>query len=629
MRRLGCIAVVALAVAAAVASAAGAAGPRLIEAGGVRFPDRAFILSVPTGVALDARRIHVYENGRLVSGLSVVSGSKQQRKQFGVVLAIDASNSMHGAPIRAAYVAARAFAARRNPDQPVAIVTFNSEVRVLLPFTTDWRAIDHALRQEPHLSEGTRIYDAMSRALTLLREAHIEAGSIVLLSDGADVGSRFAAASVDRKVAAAHVRVFSVGLASPAFDPKALAALASATGGSYSQARTADSLTPIFDRLGYRLANEYLLRYRSLASPNEKVVVQVKVDGIRSNWSSGYLTPSLPRYETPPYHPSLSARLVESPLAMLIVAFAVGALVVTGTGLMLRQRRRRPLRARIAAFVSLAVPPEKKEREQQPRVSRLPALLTRPVAPPRWWERLQAIVEITGMNRTPAQIVVWTVLTTLFVMLVFSLLFGSVLGILFGVFVPIVARGLVLATLARKRRAFAEQLPDNLEVLASSLRAGHSLVGALSVVAEDAPEPSATEFRRVIADEQLGVPLEDALHVVVERMDNSDLEQVALVAALQRESGGNSAEVLDRVTESIRDRMELRRLVRTLTAQGRLSRWILTLIPVFLAFALSVLNPGYLHPLFSHASGRILLIVAAGMVVAGSLLIKRIVNIKV
>ena len=99
---------------------------------------------------------------------------------------------------------------------------------------------------------------------------------------------------------------------------------------------------------------------------------------------------------------------------------------------------------------------------------------------------------------------------------------------------------------------FAEQLPDNLQVLASALRAGHSLVGALSVVVDDCPEPSRSEFRRVVADEQLGVPLEDAFGVVARRMENSDLEQVALVAALQRETGGNTAEVLDRVAETIR-----------------------------------------------------------------------------
>ena len=152
------------------------------------------------------------------------------------------------------------------------------------------------------------------------------------------------------------------------------------------------------------------------------------------------------------------------------------------------------------------------------------------------------------------------------------------LGVI-GLLVPFVVRAWVLQQVARKRKAFAEQLPDNLDVLASALRAGHSLVGALAVVADDAVEPSKSEFRRVLAEEQFGVQLEDAFQVVVERMENKDLDQVALVARLQREVGSNSAEVLDRVVETVRGRMELRRLVRTLTAQGRFSRWVLTALP--------------------------------------------------
>jgi tight adherence protein B len=100
-------------------------------------------------------------------------------------------------------------------------------------------------------------------------------------------------------------------------------------------------------------------------------------------------------------------------------------------------------------------------------------------------------------------------------------------------------------------------------------------VGALSVVVTDAPEPSKSEFTRVVADEQLGVNLEDALAVVVHRMDSRDLDQVALVARLQRETGASSAEVLERVVDNVRDRQDVRRLVRTLTAQGRLSGIVL------------------------------------------------------
>ena len=112
-------------------------------------------------------------------------------------------------------------------------------------------------------------------------------------------------------------------------------------------------------------------------------------------------------------------------------------------------------------------------------------------------------------------------------------------------------------------------------------------------------------------------------------MASRELEQVALVAALQRETGGNSAEVLDRVAETVRERAELRRLVRTLTAQGRLARWIVSALPVGLLLILTLLDSEYMAPLFDTGTGRFMLGVAAVMVITGSLAIRRIVDIKV
>src|SRR5213078_385596 len=195
--------------------------------------------------------------------------------------------------------------------------------------------------------------------------------------------------------------------------------------------------------------------------------------------------------------------------------------------------------------------------------------------------------------------------------------------------VPLFVRGLILYRVEKRRRAFADQLADNLDVVASGLRAGHRLVGGLSLVVKDAAEPSRTEFQRVIADEQLGVPLEDALTLVAQRMKSREVEQVALVSSLQRETGSNSAEVLDRVIENIRERQGLRRLVRTLTAQGRMARWVVTFLPVGLLLVVSFLNPNYMKPLFTHTSGRVMIAVGAIMIVTGSLVIKKIVNIKV
>ena len=132
-----------------------------------------------------------------------------------------------------------------------------------------------------------------------------------------------------------------------------------------------------------------------------------------------------------------------------------------------------------------------------------------------------------------------------------------------------------------------------------------------------------------MSDERLGIPLDDALGSCVTRMQSRDLDQVALVALLQRDAGGNAAEVIDQVALNIRVRQELRRLVRTLTAQGRMARWVLTLLPIAVFVALFLIDRTYLAPLWETTPGLVGLILGMIMVVIGSLVIKRIVNIKV
>jgi tight adherence protein B len=136
-------------------------------------------------------------------------------------------------------------------------------------------------------------------------------------------------------------------------------------------------------------------------------------------------------------------------------------------------------------------------------------------------------------------------------------------------------------------------------------------------------------MQRVVADEQRGVPIQDSLGVVAERMASGDVEQLALVAQLQREAGGDAAEVVDRVAETVRERFDLRRLIATLTMQGRMSRWIVSALPIVIVLAVLLENKHYFHPLISTLGGRILIGFAVVWAVAGSFAIKKIVEIEV
>jgi tight adherence protein B len=629
-RRLTALLAVALG-ACVLAASASAAVFRITEAG-ASFPDRAYVLSLPSGMRLNTGQVEVQENGEAVNELSVVPAGGADVKDFGVVLVIDASISMRGGPLKSALDAARAFAFQRKAKQQFGIVTFNQSPTVVLPLTADQALIDAALAKRPPLNQGTRIYDAVDAAVSMLKAKHIGAGSIIVLSDGADTGSTATREGVSSAARQAHIRLFTVGLRSRFFKKAPLAQLAADGGGRYAEAKKASDLTPIYSSLGSQLASEYLIHYRSLAGPGKKIAVRVQVAGLQGTAGSGYETPSLQIVKAAkrPFHPSTAARLWRSPGTMLVIVLLAATLIGIGVLSLAGGPRQGTLRRRMAEFVSVPQAGTSRQRPSAVMTDRLLEGTESLFKGNTWWERFKWELRVADVGMPAEQIAVLTVVGTIVTLLVVKFLSNSLLvAIALSAAVPYVVRWYLKRALARRRLRFAEQLPDNLQVLSSALRAGHSFVGALSVVVNDAPEPAKGEFSRVVADEQLGVPIEDALRVVVERMENRELEQVALVAALQRETGGNTAEVLDRVTDTIRERFELRRTVNTLTAQGRLSRWVLTLLPVSLLVIITLINPGYIDILYSSLAGRILLVFAGISVTAGSFVIKRIVNIKV
>jgi tight adherence protein B len=539
---------------------------------------------------------------------------------LGAALVIDTSNSMKGRPIRGAMIAARAFAARRNVNQRLALVTFNKSNELAMPFTGSQRKIDAGLGGTPRLAYGTHIYDAVATAITQIQAARLQTGVVVLLSDGGDTGSSLTLDQVSKLANRAHVRIYSVGLRGRTFRPATLQSLAKATGGSFSEAANTAELAAIYDQLGLKLANQYLVTYKSLVDPGTRTHVSVSVEGL----GGSKLAYSAPPAQTERITQPLQNRIWRSWPALILAALLVAGLIGLGLYLALRPTGTN-VQARLSDFVSTA---QKKDGGRDDIARRVFEGTEQSLQKTRWWLNFKENLELADIRIPPVQVLAGTLILTLLVMWLLGTFIAAVLALV-GLVVPFLVRGFIMQRVERKRRAFGDQLPDNLDVVASGLRAGHSLVGGLSLVVNDASEPSRSEFQRVVADEQLGIPLEDALQTVARRMDNRDIEQVALVSSLQRETGGNAAEVLDRVIENIRERQGLRRLVRTLTAQGRLSRWIVSALPVGLLLLISVINPTYMKPLFHHTSGKVILAVGAIMIVAGSLVIKKIVEIKI
>ena len=182
----------------------------------------------------------------------------------------------------------------------------------------------------------------------------------------------------------------------------------------------------------------------------------------------------------------------------------------------------------------------------------------------------------------------------------------------------------------RKRQdALVDQLADTLSILASSLRAGYSFLQALDTVSKEIGEPSAGEFQRVVAEIRLGRPIDDALSAMAYRVKSDDLKWAVIAINVQRQVGGNLAEVLDIVANTVRERAYIRRQVNVLSAEGRLSVAILACLPFGILLYISIVNPDYIEPLFTTTPGLILLGVGGIMMAIGIFIMTRIVKIDV
>lgn len=187
---------------------------------------------------------------------------------------------------------------------------------------------------------------------------------------------------------------------------------------------------------------------------------------------------------------------------------------------------------------------------------------------------------------------------------------------------------LVMRRRSRFRR-FEKQLPDALELMGRALRSGHSLASGLNVVASEMPAPISTEFRAVYDEQNLGIPLDAALRNMLFRIPNLDLKFFITAVNIQRQAGGDLAEILQKISGLVRERFQLLGQVKALTGEGRISGIVLMALPVVLFFAVYYINPDYVMVLFTHPSGQKMLYTAIFMQVLGALCIKKIVDIKV
>jgi tight adherence protein B len=179
---------------------------------------------------------------------------------------------------------------------------------------------------------------------------------------------------------------------------------------------------------------------------------------------------------------------------------------------------------------------------------------------------------------------------------------------------------------SRRIAAFNAGLPDAIDMMGRALRAGHAMTAAISIVAEQSLEPVRSEFGEVFKQQNFGLPLRDAFMQMLEHVPSQDLRVVVTGILVQKETGGNLADILDRTAHTIRERLKIQGEIRTHTAQGRMTGWILCMLPVVMLVVINILNPGYSKVLLDTPTGQMLCYLGVGLLATGGFIIRQIIN---
>jgi tight adherence protein B len=601
------------------------------------------------GERLEQDDFSAWMNGRPVpvTKVSQLQDQEGSRGKVSVILAVDTSGSMLDFDnIARARAAANAYAAAMKPGTRMGVVAFSTRPRVAQGLTSDQAQVQTAINGLQ--AEGdTALNDAVVLASRLLAKEEGQR-NLVVLSDGRDDGSvatRKAAIAAAKK---AGVIVDTVGLNVPGRpqDQAALREISEGTGGQWFEANDGAALERRLGQLGQTLASQYDVELDLPPGLGGQVDFRLRVQAARG--SGEYRRPDflLGARASPPAARVPAGPLPAPPLSRLESAQGRYVIAVVGFATILlaclllfgpRSSGGRPYRALRQRLSPYSLTPA--IADDQPRLTafgssewagRATAMAETLVRRGNLEEAFLDRLEAAGLNMRVAEFVLISLgsafIPPLLVLVLTRNLLLTVVVVLLGVVGPF----LYLSVRASRRQArFDEQLPSTLQLLAGALQAGHSLQQAVDTVVHEAGDPIAGEFQRVLTEARLGRPLEEAFEAMAKRTGSVDFGWTVMAIRLQRQVGGNLAEVLSTVSQTIRDRYSLKRQIKALSAEGRLSSLILSILPILLFGALLLFNPQFLRPLYTTGLGVMMMAGSAVLMILGVIWLRKITEIKV
>lgn len=610
-----------------------------IDADGNRLAIRSIDATDPAEVVVE----FLYDGPGEVTDLQVVeageavefSAPEAISDPRGTVVVIDASESMtEGAAFEHTLDAVRELI-DADPAGQFGLVTFNDRATVVERLSRDRQALEAAI-ERMGVGPGSALYDGVKEAANLLR-GHAVTPVIMVVTDGHDEDSTIELAAAQALVDDVGAVVQVVGIDTGDLRSGELAELAERTGGALTSLTDVTELDDALADAAADSAARFRTRITSASDGSTLTDLALTIGDLtsRAQYEPG-VTLGTPLEVTPP--PAVTNHGIdtfEGPvwLVVAIVLVLIAVALATFSLVSIFVTDRRSLEAALRPYEGVRSAPSSSSGRGVLRSSlvRRAVDLTGEIAERRGLLRsAEAALERANLPLRAAEAMFAGVVVAGAIGFLVLALSRNLLAAVLVTAVALAAPPTTVNFLAgRRRRQFLAQLPDMLQLLASTLRAGYSMLQGVEATAQEVGEPMGRELRRVLAEARLGLPLESALEGVAERMRSRDFEWAVMAIRIQREVGGNLAELLVTVADTMTQRERLRRDVRSLTAEGRISAIVLGMLPPFLGVVMWTINPDYVGRLFEGTAGPIMLVSSVVWAVIGFVWMMRTIDIEV
>ena len=583
-------------------------------------------VTVQTPAAATTPQFDVTENGRPALDVEPLNSGAAAA----IALAVDTSNSMAGQRLKDAEAAAGRFLGSLQAGDELGVYGFGAKPYVAATFPADTTSAVAALEQLGTGGEpGTAVYGAVKTAADDVANVRADRRVIVVLTDGASLNDTASLADAIAAAKAAHATVYAVSIGGSPQSVDELRRLASSTGGVVVSAADTSALDAAYGKIADSLGSTFKFTYQSVAARNGTLKLVVGAAGMAAAAKS---VPT-PAGETAASGGGPIVRLPTTPAGRAVIAGVAALFVLLGCLVILSSKPAVVIGKRIAPYTE-------QKRKAAEIAGFAPAKLSvlhqlyvateKIVGSFNYWKKTSFRLEQADLPLRTAEVMYIQMGASLFLGVVGKLALGL------GGFLVLLPLGLGVAIPAffvkfaarRRLNAFEAQLPETLITMAASLKAGHAFNAALASVVKEGAEPTSKELSRVSQEIALGMASEQALEAMAQRMDSTNFGFVVMAVNIQRTVGGSLAEILDMVADTVRQRQQFSRKVKALTAQGRMSAYVLVAMPFLMGLAIFALNPSYMSVLFTTTAGKAMIGVSLVMMAIGGAIIRKIVSFK-